>query len=220
MMSKFIGYSRNSLLFKNNINYIKRHDFEPPIICTNWIQIKTSSNKTITFMGGYRQWKLPKALIDIINNPNHQIIINNVKLDLLQNAQSYKDLINSQLKRYQLILQQWNMALTENKHTIVLMDDNIDTSLNAKHNKKYKITDLHDHMLSHININQITQHNNDHTRYVSHQPPSTIDHIYSNCPNNMKNIKTTKSIFFRLDNIILENSYTSINFNLLSIDYI
>ena len=54
-------------------------------------------------MGGYRQWKLPKALIDIINNPNHQIIINNIKLDLLQNAKSYKDLINSQLKRYQLI---------------------------------------------------------------------------------------------------------------------
>ena len=194
-MSKFIGVSRNAMLIRNDIKYIRRHDLEHPITSTIWIQIKTSKNKTITFMGGYRQWKLPKDLISVINIPNHQITINNVKLELLQNAQQYKVLINSQLKRYNLILQQWNKALMEKNHTIVLIDDNIDTSINANHNKRFKVTDLHDQMLNHINVNEITQHNNDYTRYVSHHPPSTIDHIYSNCPNNIKNIKTNTNLF-------------------------
>ena len=183
------------MLIKSDINYKRRHDFEHPIVCTIWIQVKTSRNKTITVMGGYRQWKLPKALINIINNPNHQICINNIQLEILQNAQQYKELITSQLKRYDLILQQWNKALIEKNHTIVLMDDNIDTSIYANHNKKYKIIDLQDKLSSHVNDNDITQHNTDYTRYVSHQPPSIIDHIYSNCPNNIKNIKTKTNIF-------------------------
>ena len=66
-------------------------------------------------MGGYRQWTLPKELVQIIKNPNHQIIINKNKLDSLPNAHNYKELINSQLKRYQIILQQWTNALAEKK---------------------------------------------------------------------------------------------------------
>ena len=146
-------------------------------------------------MGGYRQWTLPKELIKIINNPNYQISINQIKLDILPSANQYKDLIKSQLKRYQIILNQWTTALAEKNHTIVLMDDNIDTSLNANHNKKYKIMDLSDLRSNHINTNDITQHNFDFTRYASHQPPSCIDHIYSNCPNNMTNISTDRNIF-------------------------
>ena len=75
------------------------------------------------------------------------------------------------------------------------MDDNIDTSLNASHNKKYKILELSDLRSNHLNSNNITQHNFDFTRYVSHQPPSCIDHIYSNCPNNITNISTDRNIF-------------------------
>ena len=55
------------------------------------------------------------------------------------------------------------------------MDYNINTSLKVKHNKKYKITDLFDQRLIHINYNDITQHNHDYTRYVSHQPPKHSD---------------------------------------------
>ena len=82
-----------------------------------------------SIMGGYRQWTLPEQLINIINNPNHNIFINQIKLDSLNNPQQYKDLINSQFKRYQIILQQWTKALAEKNNTIVLMDDNIDRSL-------------------------------------------------------------------------------------------
>ena len=78
------------------------------------------------------------------------------------------------------------------------MDDNIDTSLNAKHNKKHKITDLSDLRLSHLNLYDITQHNKEYTRYVSHQHPSCIDHIYSNCPNNIRNIVTNRNIFLTI----------------------
>ena len=127
-----------------------------------------------SIMGGYRQWTLPEQLINIINNPNHNIFINQIKLDSLNNPQQYKDLINSQFKRYQIILQQWTKALAEKNNTIVLMDDNIDTSLNANHNKKYKITDLSDLRLNHINTHDLTQHNYAFSRYVSHQPPSCI----------------------------------------------
>ena len=137
-MSKYIGISRNAMLIKDNINYNRRHDLEHPVICTIWIQVNTIRNKSIMFMGRYRQWTLLKQLINIINNPNHQIYINQIKLASLDNPQQYKELNNPQFRQYQIILQQWTNALTQKINTIVLMDDNIDTSLNASHNKNIK----------------------------------------------------------------------------------
>ena len=43
LMSKYIGFSRNAILIKNDINYTRRLDLEHPIICTIWIQIKNNS---------------------------------------------------------------------------------------------------------------------------------------------------------------------------------
>ena len=99
------------MFIKNGINYSKRHDLEHPIVCNIWIQIKTNKNKIITFMGGYRQWNLPKKLINIINNPSQQIIINQIISDSLPNAHLYKALFSSRVNRCKIILQQWTQAL-------------------------------------------------------------------------------------------------------------
>ena len=62
------------------------------------------------------------------------------------------------------------------------MEDNIDTSDSASHNKMYRIQQLYDDLQNYISTFNLNLHNKEFTRYVPHQPPSTIDHISSNCP--------------------------------------
>ena len=67
------------------------------------------------------------------------------------------------------------------------MDDNIDTNLdNINHNNEVLLGMLNDH----LSKNSIVHHNYDNTRYMIGQKPSSIDHIYSNCPSNLNNIIT------------------------------
>ena len=106
-------------------------------------------------MGGYRQWSL------------HQ----NLKIEKSGTPKS-------QLARLNLIITKWEKALKEKRDIIVMMDDNIDSNPNMDHNKFYKIKDLADTFFRHIDTNNISVHNNEFTRYVSHQKPSCIDHFF------------------------------------------
>ena len=66
-------------------------------------------------MGGYRQWQLPKIYKQPASkNPN------------LQKFRFVKTLDN------------WQKAIAEKKHVIVMMDTNIDT-FNSKHNKTWNV---------------------------------------------------------------------------------
>ena len=117
-----------------------------------------------------------------------------------------------QAERYGGLLQCWENALTETRDTIVLMDDNIDSSINAKHNKMFKIAKLYQMLQNHINSNLLTCHNSNFTRYVPHQPPSPcLDHVYSNCPQNFFNVTSDMTIFS--DHVVICVTYKS-NFKL------
>ena len=76
-----------------------------------------------------------------------------------------------------------------------MMDDNIDTSPDAKHNKIYKISEMLKMLNDHITSNNLCCHNKKITRFVRHQPPSCIDHVHSNCPYKIFNIDTIRTTF-------------------------
>ena len=136
-------------------------------------------------MGGYRQWTLPKSY----DNDNT------------------KNKGPKQVSRYQLIIKKWQLALKENKDVVVMMDDNIDTDKNSNHNKQYKIKNLKDMLDQHMIDYEIFQHNTKFTRYQRNQNPSTIDHIYSNCPTRLTDVETLKTSIS--DHCILITSYKS-----------
>ena len=106
-----------------------------------------------------------------------------------------KDKLNKQVVRFGGILECWKLALSEKRETIVLMDDNIDSNPEAKHNKIYKIIKLFNMLNDHIVENNIVRHNKKNTRYTPHQPPSSINHIYSNCPQKIYNVETCVNSF-------------------------
>ena len=96
------------------------------------------------------------------------------------------------------------------------MDDNIDTSDSASHNKMYRIQRLYDDLQNHISTFNLTLHNKEFTRYVPHQPPSTIDHISSNCPRkNLFEICNRYSYFLLTKNMTWFDEIHKATFELL-----
>lgn len=183
-MSNNIDISRNAIIINNKIAYSRRYDLENDFTCTIWIEIYIPNCKPILLMGGYRQWKLLKIMNVSKSGSNNQ-----------------------QFNRYKNIIEMWEKAMYENKETIVLMDDNIDSNPNSSHNKSYNLKKIYDILQSLINKHDVTQHNNKMTRFATHQPPSCIDHIYSNCPNKISNVKTHSNA--TSDHSIITAQYTS-----------
>ena len=173
LMHKNVGISRNILFIKRGIPYKRRSDLENKEICTIWIEIKFTNKKKLLLMGGYRQWTALKEC----DNENT------------------KDKLNKQIYRWGVMLKCWELALSESKDTVVMMDDNIDSNPNDKHNKIFKISKLFKMLQEHVNVNNLCCHNNKFTRFVRHQPPSCIDHIYSNCPHKIYNVNTIRTTF-------------------------
>ena len=170
LMSNNIDISRNSILIKKSLNYKRRYEYESNEVCNIWVEIFLNKGKSLMLMGGYRTWSSLKAQNIINSNSN-----------------------KNQLKRFKITLDNWARALSEDKDTIVCIDDNIDSS-DGRHNKKYNIHNLHNLLTDHLNTYSIAQCNNEYTRITSHQHPSTIDKIYTNKPNKMTNIRTMNNI--------------------------
>ena len=120
-MSDQIDISSNIILINVNIPYTRRHNLENEHIATIWIEIKLKSKKNILIMGGYCQWRLFKQLGIIDSNKT-----------------------NSQIDRFNKIIEQWSIAIREGKDVIVVMDTNIDTLKNSNHNTTHRIKQLHD----------------------------------------------------------------------------
>ena len=70
------------------------------------------------------------------------------------------------------------------------MDDNINTLENADFTNRQYIKDMKDNLYDFTNDNDITIHNDKPTRHMTNTEPSCIDHITSNCPDNIYNLKT------------------------------
>ena len=176
IMHTNVGLARNVIIVKKEVKYIRRMDLENGENSMIWIEVTLPKRKKVLVMGGYRQWSLPK-IMDINNK---------------------KNMVEKQTMRFMGVLESWRLALAETKDTIVLMDDNIDCNPNAKHNKMYKIQKNYDLLQDHLDNFNITRHNLKNTRHVPHQPPSSLDHIYSNCPKKYLMSKQSWSLFLTM----------------------
>ena len=167
-----IGISRNCIIVKEGIKYSRRRDLEDNINCDIWLQISNGGKKNSLICGSYRQWSLLKEM-------------------------GVKDSgsIKNQDIRYQKSIENWQKALDENRETLFLADDNIDSNINSDINKKYKTFSMQQLLQEHLTKNNLIQHNHENTRYVRHQKDSCIDHLYSNVANKITDVRTHRNAF-------------------------
>ena len=81
----------------------------------------------------------------------------------------------------------------EKKHTIVMMDTNIDTS-NSGHNKSWNVENLQIILFDFLNNSNVFLHNKNLTHFSNIHHDSCIDHIYSNCSQYMSPVITENGI--------------------------
>ena len=167
-----IGVSRNCIMVKNGIKYKRRQQFEDKLNSDIWIEISNGGRKNFLLCGSYRQWSLLKEM-GIKNSGT----------------------IQQQEDRYKKSIENWQKALDENRDTIFLTDDNIDSNINSDLNKKYRTQNLQSILYDHMIKNNLLQHNHENTRFVRHHKESCIDHIYSNVPNKISDVKTHRNSF-------------------------
>ena len=108
-----------------------------------------------------------------------------------------------------MIIESWERALAEGKHTVVMMDDNLDTSENSVHNKVFNLKYLYELWQKYLNKHNITQHNFKYTHFRPNKNPSCIDHVLSNCPNNINNVTTNTNSLS--DHSIITANYSNKN---------
>ena len=122
--------------------------------------------------GSYRQWSLLKEMG-------------------VNNSSSNKN----QEDRFKITIDNWQKALDEQRDTIFLTDDNIDSNIDSSMNKLHKIQNLLHILHDHMTKNNIVQHNTEDTRHIKHQKSSCIDKIYSNIPQKITNVTTHRNGF-------------------------
>ena len=71
------------------------------------------------------------------------------------------------------------------------MDDNINTLEDANFSNRAYLHDMRELFYDFMNNNNLIIHNNKPTRHIINMDPSCIDHVTSNCPENIYNVKTT-----------------------------
>ena len=165
-----IGWSRQILMIKKDIDYIRRSDLENINQAIIWIEIPLMKSNNLLIAGGYRQWKLPKE----VNFPN-------------------SGSPNNQKLRWDAFLKKYQLALNEGKDICTLMDDNINTLFNADLSNRTHILDMKESFENFSNDNNIAFLNDEPTRFISGCDPSCIDHLTTNCPDKFFNTNTVKT---------------------------
>lgn len=160
--------SRQILLIHKMIDYTRRLDLERPFLAMIICDIKINKTSKITVIAHYRQWSIPKELLNIT--------------------------IDSQINRYNTTIEIFENILKTNKNDIIIVgDDNIDTlNSNNFHNtfKNHELKDIRDNFL--INNNLVSHHNK--PTFFRKGKQSCLDHLYTNCPSKVKNVTIEKDI--------------------------
>ena len=122
-------------------------------------------------MFGYRQWQLPAQ------------------------DDSTSSTVASQLARWLVILEQWERALEEQRETICMMDANLDFLTWSRedlpsHHSSVKLKQLSEALFTRILPLGVTQMVTGPTRAERGVPATGLDHLYSNRPNKLSEVKT------------------------------
>ena len=110
-------------------------------------------------------------------------------------------------------MEKYSLAISEGEKIITCMDDYINTLEDANfHNRSY-LYDMRESLIYFINNNNLTIQNSKPTRDMVNTESSCIDHVTSNCPENIYNIKTSLSASS-------DHCSLSFNFNIKTTPYI
>jgi hypothetical protein len=164
-VSRVVVYTHNSLVVK------RRHDLEDERISSIWLEVGLPRKKKILMCHAYREWKY------------------------LYQADNSSGSIPAQHERWRQFLAQWERAISENKEVIVAMDANIDflkwtsDNLPASDNTS-RLKPLINDLFSDILPLGVSQMVTTPTRFWPGQPPSGLDHLYTNFPGKISEVYT------------------------------
>ena len=165
LVSRVVVYTHNSLVVK------RRHDLEDANISSIWLEVGLPRKRKILVCHAYREWK-------------H-----------LYQADNSSGSIPAQQQRWTQFLEQWGKALSENKEVIVAMDANIDFLKWTKDNlppsdSTARLKPLIKDLFSDIFPLGVSQMVTTPTRFWPGQPPSGLDHLYTNSPGKLSEVHT------------------------------
>ena len=163
-VARVAAYTRDGLVVK------RRRDLEGGNVCTLWLQVGLPNKPAALVMFGYRQWQLPGPVEGSGTLP-------------------------AQLERWLVILEQWDRALKEKRETICMLDANIDfltwnkEDLPSNHSSS-KLRPLTQALFTNILPQGVTQLVTCATRAERGVPITGLDHLYTNRPNKLSEVKT------------------------------
>ena len=150
----------------------RRPDLEDKRVAAIWIECGLPQQKGILLCVGYRQWQL-----------------------LGQDDRSSAT-VPAQLERWKVFLSKWEAALHEGREVIVMLDANIDfltwrSSNNLPpHHSSVKLKSLIDELFDRIIPQGVSQLVTGATRIERGYPRTGLDHLYSNRPEKLSQVKT------------------------------
>ena len=163
-ISRVVVYCHRSLVVR------RRKDLEDKTISAIWLEIGLPKQKKILHCQAYREWQ-------------H-----------LGQADNLSGNIAAQLHRWEIFLAKWELALLEGKEVVVMMDANIDflkwtrDDLPAS-DSTHKLRPLIIQLFSKIFPHGVSQLVSTATRTWPGQADSGLDHIYTNKPEKLSEVK-------------------------------
>ena len=162
--------SRVAVLVHQDVVVKERLDLMNDMFSSIWLEVGLKRQKKILVANVYRDWQY------------------------LHQENNSSKCISEQLVRWSSFLDQWEMAVLENRETLVLGDVNIDflqwsttSQPSSDQNNRLKplVTQLLDRIIPHGFIQVITEP----THTWPGQKPSGLDHIYTNHPGKLSGVR-------------------------------
>ena len=164
-ISRMVVYTHSSLVVK------RRHDLEHKSLSAVWLELGMPWQKKIIVGNIYREWH------NMGQGPNNTI-----------------GSVAEQLQRWLIFVEKWEQVLQEGKEVIVMWDINLDFLKWTRRNlpasdSSVRLKQLNDLIFNRIFALGVSQLVTTATRVSSVDPPSGLDHIYTNRPDKCSDVQ-------------------------------
>ena len=167
-----IKVARIALYTSKQLIVKRRSDLENDTVQTIWLELGLPQQKKSLVMAGYRQWRLPGQGQETVSVPQ-------------------------QKARWNIILEQWERALKEEKEVIVMMDANLDSltwtkdsNLLPPNHSSIKLRSLAEDLFGRIYPYGVSMLVREATRAENGAETSCLDHVYTNKPEKLAPVQT------------------------------
>ena len=159
------------MLVHKDVEFKRLPNLEDPNISSIWIKAKTGKKQYTIICGYYRQWRIP-----------HEANISN------------SGTTDSQVSRFNTLIDQVKRAKQISDRIVMLGYTNIDTSGTRDISSRPELKALTPILEEFLNNEAFSIMNQEFTRFQSNCRPSTIDHIITNIPGHIDNVRTLPGI--------------------------